>query len=75
VSDDFPCGFCGQPMSKGKCQIHSISHNRVDSLCKYAYPLLLSTALHVSKSKPCTNIPIACKIAGCGEIHWKYNML
>jgi hypothetical protein len=42
------------------------------STCPQVYNFKISAASKISKQKPCTNIPIQCKL--CSEVHWKYNI-
>ncbi|KAI0081753.1 hypothetical protein K474DRAFT_1558418, partial [Panus rudis PR-1116 ss-1] len=74
VTLDYPCGFCGQATgsSQGTCQVKIVG-GCASSECSLSYRFRVSSASKVSVSKPCTNVPIACPLSGCGEIHWKYN--
>ncbi|KAF9522599.1 hypothetical protein CPB83DRAFT_745856, partial [Crepidotus variabilis] len=58
VSNEFPCGFCGQ-YTKGTC-ILSIAAGKAQSTCSQAYNFRISAASKIFKSKPCTNVPIQC---------------
>ncbi|TFK16715.1 hypothetical protein FA15DRAFT_553474, partial [Coprinopsis marcescibilis] len=61
VSLEYPCGFCGQSSINGACFV-SIKSGKVLSRCKYEYSLQISATSRVSKSKPCTNVPMKCSI-------------
>ncbi|KAF6751796.1 hypothetical protein DFP72DRAFT_815971 [Ephemerocybe angulata] len=74
VSAIFPCGFCGQSMANGSCSVRE-EKGKIVSSCTYAHPLLTSRAIQSTASRPCSNCPIPCKLNGCGETHWKYNMM
>jgi len=71
VSMQYPCGFCGQSSINGACHLRIVSGKAVSS-CAHAYDFRISSASKISKQKPCTNVPIACKF--CHDVHWKYNM-
>lgn len=78
-----PCGFCGRSgvaackevyLTKGKSP-------QARSSCQYTYQFKYQPSLTPSKTSPCTNIPILCRIPGCtGTVGdkltavWKYNM-
>ncbi|KAK7026965.1 hypothetical protein R3P38DRAFT_2480031, partial [Favolaschia claudopus] len=71
VSKSYPCGMCG-----GTCQA-SIKAKKLDSQCPSTYPFMISTQVSTAKkflsTRPCTNVPVACAMLDCKEIHWKYN--
>ncbi|KAK7021669.1 hypothetical protein R3P38DRAFT_3541400 [Favolaschia claudopus] len=67
VSKSYPCGMCG-----GTCQA-SIKAKKLDSQCPSTYPFMISTAKKFLSTRPCTNVPVACAMLDCKEIHWKYN--
>ncbi|KAF9042836.1 hypothetical protein BDZ89DRAFT_1009191 [Hymenopellis radicata] len=73
VSQDYPCGFCGQSTVTGTCKLKIVG-GFTSCECAYTYRLQIKAASRVSASKPCTNVPVVCVISGCGETHWKYNM-
>ncbi|KAI5821656.1 hypothetical protein K523DRAFT_257947 [Schizophyllum commune Tattone D] len=75
----YPCGFCGGPSSpngeNGSCSVGIVMHGKTpkaSSSCPCAYAFKIDAASHVSKSKPCTNVPLRCPL--CPDVHWKYNM-
>ncbi|KAF9006827.1 hypothetical protein BDZ89DRAFT_997333, partial [Hymenopellis radicata] len=69
---EYPCGFCGGPTTgDGSCTI-GIASGKAASSCPSAYSFVVSRAATVSKSKPCTNVPIECPL--CHVFHWKYNI-
>ncbi|KAI4525518.1 hypothetical protein K525DRAFT_191432, partial [Schizophyllum commune Loenen D] len=79
VDAQYPCGFCGGPSSPvgedGSCSVGITTHGKTEkasSSCSRAYAFKIDAASQVSKSKPCTNVPIRCHL--CREVHWKYNM-
>ncbi|KAL1742877.1 hypothetical protein HDZ31DRAFT_65580 [Schizophyllum fasciatum] len=75
----YPCGFCGGPSSPsgedGSCSVGITVHGKTEkasSSCPHAYAFKIDAASQLSKSKPCTNVPIRCYL--CREVYWKYNM-
>ncbi|TEB28897.1 hypothetical protein FA13DRAFT_1793735 [Coprinellus micaceus] len=67
VSPDYPCGFCGQ-------SVIGVVNGKVNSKCPLEYPLRMKDASKSSKSRHSSNAPVQCKLAHCGEFHWKYSM-
>ncbi|KAK7007147.1 hypothetical protein R3P38DRAFT_3212810 [Favolaschia claudopus] len=51
----------------------SIKGKKLDSQCPSAYPFMISTSKKFFPTRPCTNVPLACEMLGCKDIHWKYN--
>ncbi|KAL1697942.1 hypothetical protein EV121DRAFT_218888, partial [Schizophyllum commune] len=79
LTRDYPCGFCGGPSSSsgenGTCSVTIVMHGKTpkaSSSCSRAYAFKIDTASQVTKSKPCTNVPLRCCL--CQDVHWKYNM-
>ncbi|KAL1665219.1 hypothetical protein GGF50DRAFT_88180, partial [Schizophyllum commune] len=79
ITRAYPCGFCGGPSSpsgeNGTCSVAIVMHGKTpkaSSSCSRAYPFKIETASQISKSKPCTNVPLRCPL--CQDVHWKYNM-
>ncbi|KLO14230.1 hypothetical protein SCHPADRAFT_794213, partial [Schizopora paradoxa] len=78
-----PCGFCGRS-GVAACNEVFLTKGRspqAKSGCQYAYQFKYQPSLKPSKTSPCTNVPILCRIPGCtgtvGEkltAVWKYNM-
>ena len=75
------CGFCGGDGCAVKLDHTRHDHFKVVSSCHYAYSSLNyeSTKL-VSKSSPCTNIPIVCPFCSSSasdrpHFIWKYNTI
>ncbi|KAH6884031.1 hypothetical protein BKA70DRAFT_1074403, partial [Coprinopsis sp. MPI-PUGE-AT-0042] len=76
-----PCGWCGLD---GQCKTQLVTDSKgaskILSTCDYHYAKISqSSAKRVSKSSPCTNIPIHCMICPQGLNHqhptfWKYNL-
>ncbi|KAJ7120361.1 hypothetical protein C8R44DRAFT_877797 [Mycena epipterygia] len=71
VAKDYPCGFCGQAMADGACDI-SIASGKAISSCSEWYQFQIKAALKRSDAKPSTNTPLKCPL--CPQVHWKYNM-
>ncbi|KAF9530963.1 hypothetical protein CPB83DRAFT_874875 [Crepidotus variabilis] len=74
VSDLYPCGFCGQStVGSGACSI-DIKGGLAKSSCSQTYAFRISSAFRMSERKPCTNVPLKCRVPSCSEVHWKYNL-
>ncbi|KAL1740304.1 hypothetical protein HDZ31DRAFT_17556, partial [Schizophyllum fasciatum] len=43
------------------------------STCPLAHPFMVKPATNASQSRPCTNVPMRCRL--CPAVHWKYNMV
>ncbi|KAL1724627.1 hypothetical protein EV714DRAFT_171519, partial [Schizophyllum commune] len=75
VSQSYPCGFCGgnsRTEAQPGCTVAFGDRNTAASDCKYAHPFMIKPAANVSRSRPCTNVPMRCVY--CPLIQWKYNM-
>ncbi|KAL1669560.1 hypothetical protein GGF50DRAFT_44200, partial [Schizophyllum commune] len=75
VSQRYPCGFCGgdsQTETQAGCSVAFGERNTAASDCIYAHPFMVKPAANVSRSRPCTNVPMRCKY--CPLVQWKYNM-
>ncbi|KAJ7635910.1 hypothetical protein B0H17DRAFT_903185, partial [Mycena rosella] len=72
LATEYSCGFCGNSMENGSCNIE-IKHGKAVSSCPDTYQFLVSAASKASGSHPCTNMPMRCPLA-CNTIQWKYNM-
>ena len=75
------CGFCG---STGKCTAPIITKNdrgrecaaRVEpASCRNGcgYSVGIATGMKMSKSNPCTNLPVQCPLPGCNAAVWRYS--
>lgn len=73
VSMLYPSGFCAQSSLNGACLV-CIQSGKMISTCSCAYDFRIAPASKISKQKACTNIPIQCKISGCLDVHWKYDL-
>ena len=71
------CGFCGmsgcsieivQGSGRGKTSSRIVASN-----CEYKVKFSLKAAEKSTKTGPCTNRPVICKL--CSAIEWSYNML
>jgi len=69
---DYPCGFCGQASANGKCSTDTVRSGKAQSTCPHVYNFMISPASRISIQKPCTNVPIQCRL--CVQVHWKYNI-
>ncbi|KIY63144.1 hypothetical protein CYLTODRAFT_403633 [Cylindrobasidium torrendii FP15055 ss-10] len=70
LSTLYPCGFCGQSMLNGACELED-RRGIVHCKCPLEYKFRIKDAAKMSTKKPSTNVPIKCF---CDEVHWKYNM-
>lgn len=75
------CGFCG---SIGKCTAAIITKNERGNACAACvgptscqngcgYTVGIVKGMQVSKSNPCTNLPVQCPLPGCNTAVWRYS--
>ena len=58
------CLFCGS--CDGRCETTLRANGRVHSTCELAYlKLQVKSASKISKSNPCTNVPVKCSLRTC----------
>ncbi|KAI0076550.1 hypothetical protein K474DRAFT_1564924, partial [Panus rudis PR-1116 ss-1] len=77
-----PCGFCGRAGIE-ECTIYLTkkANPQAVSNCRLSTTFYYKKSLESTRSSPCTNTPIICRVPGCCAVVgnkqtaiWKYNM-